>query len=64
MLPPGFLQVGVRRTRQGRGVGEVFWTDDPEALARKWAEEAKMMSGMQDSDVLEVRGPPRTMFSS
>jgi hypothetical protein len=38
VLPPDFLQVGVRRLRGGINEGEVVWTSDPEALAKEWAE--------------------------
>ena len=38
VLPPGFLQVGVRRTRRRINHHEVVWTSDPGALAKEWAE--------------------------
>ena len=39
VLPPGFLQVGVRRSRRGIADAEaVWWTSDPAALAQEWAE--------------------------
>lgn len=41
MLSPGFLQVGVRRSRPGSKDGVIVWTDDPQALGKEWTEAAK-----------------------